>query len=304
MSPAPEGPRQPAFRRFSLIAGRIHASHRGDEGRQLPVDDETLAKYLRKVLKETAGVQQPPTPRREGATWVFGDVLEQHTSDGPVFFARLGRLRPGFEQDMFDWDHRAFVSAPVEMPAATGYSNFFIDVHSRAILYEERRPAVSDGQFRTYFKRLYEEKSKGGFQLIEISHLFATEGIYEFVRSLDRLTFIVANVEPSNPELDRDFKALDDQLKKARAARAVIKLENEDQGLSTDGTLVSESIALAAAGYGTVALRGARKQEMVSTTSSKNVVREEIERARDSPVELLGILQTRLKTVLRRVIKK
>lgn len=286
-------------RKFTLIAARLHAT----QGmREEPVHDDELVANLLHAIKEVKGVRQEATGKTEASLWVLGDAREKTIGSDKVVFGRLGRLRPGFDIDTFDADRHLFTTSPVEMQTATGYANFLVDITSRTVIYEERLPPISDKQFRTYFRLLYMTQTEN-FQNIVVTPLSSTEEMYKWIESLDFLTGIMAKVTPSNPEVSKDFKGVDDLLRRAAATEATIKLSNP-AGLKTDKTLVSETIALAAAGYGDVTLKGERKSESFSMRSSKEVVREEVGKHRDSPEELIEVFYARLKAIIRRVTKK
>jgi hypothetical protein len=292
--------REPSSRYFTLLVGRLHADH-FENGLLERVSDAQLEKNLIQALRESKGIEQPPTPKFAGSVWVFGDARREELETGPIIFGRLGRLKHGFEHETYDWDKHEFKTAPIDRQTATGYADFLIDLPLRAIIYEDRRP-ISDRQFRKYFKRLYEAHTKE-YQRIEINPIASKEEIYEFVETLERLTAVSAVVRPSNPEISRDWKGFDDQLRLARAEEARITLTSE-HGLNADKTLVSQTVSLAAAGYGKVTVRGQRGDQSVSLTSANKVVREEIGRHRDDPQELVGLFHSRLRQIIRKVVKK
>lgn len=285
-------------RKFTLIAARIHATQgMKDE----PVNDDELVANLLHAIQEVKGARQEGTGRTEASVWVLGDARQKTIGSDRIVFGRMGRLRPGFDIDTFDSDHHVFKTSPVETQTATGIVNFLVDIASRSIIYEERLPIISDKQFRTYFKLLYMTQTEN-FQNISITPLSSTEELYKWIAGLDILTWISAKVTPSNPEVSKDFRGFDDLLRKAAAVEATVKLSNP-QGLKTEKTLVSEAIALAAAGYGDVTLRGERNSEAFSMRSSKEIVREEIGKHRDSPEELIELFHSRLKAIIQRIVK-
>jgi hypothetical protein len=266
------------------------------------VSDEELHENLVAAFRETKGYIQKNAEGEGKHTWVLGDLREKKEDRAWLVFGRLGKLRPGSEQKGYDWQARAFIMAPVDQETATGWSNFVIDLRSRVILYEDRPPHVSGGQFRAYFKKVYEIRTRD-YQDVEIFQISPTDEIYAFISSLDRLTRVSADVGPANPEATKEFEALQRQLQQAKATEAKIVLSNPE-GLVTNKTLASEAIALAAVGYGTVTLSGSRDNETFTLHSKSKVVREVVGKAPDDPDTLIGLLGTKLKSVLRRLGKK
>ena len=62
---------------------------------------------------------------------------------------------------------------------------------------------------------------------------------------------IIFDLKPSNPEDEEDFKIVDDLIKKSKAKKARIKIENTDGlDLSERQGLARQGVALTSAGYG------------------------------------------------------
>jgi hypothetical protein len=292
----------PPTRHYTLLAGRIYASQSTESG-EARIDDDVLYSNLVTSLRETKGVQEPARDNREPHIWVFGNLVELNRGTDRFIFGRLGKLRPTHDQGVFDWDTHAFTSRSVDAQTWTGYSNFIVDIVSRTILFEERPPIISERQFCLYFKRLYEAHTHG-FYRIDINRISATADIFSFAEDLDKVTAVTAELWPANPHVDREFEALQAQIVAARATRLKIRLENQETGLSTEGTLASQSIALATKGYGEVTIEGTKGGQTLSIRSSERVVKELVDRLPDIPAKLANVFVDRIQDLREKLGRK
>jgi len=219
--------------------------------------------------------------------WVFGDPLVKDIDREKIIFARLGKIKRGLEETIFDRNKRSFRRVPVdvESPRALSYSNFIIHPNSHTILFEDKLPNISLNQFKENFSKLYKQHFRDLSDL-KIDLIVETGRVFEILKQFERIIEVQFKVRPSNPEDEPEFRRLDHLLKESGTKDANLSFKNEEAGLKVEGTIIGEGISQSGAGYGEYEI-SVEKEGRKEIIKSKDKIVRKVVKAIDEPAELM-----------------
>jgi hypothetical protein len=245
--------------------------------------DEDAMHRIRRLIGGSSKVRG----KRGGFDWVFGDcedVTSELPSGEPLFFARLGKVRHGLMETFYDEKKKSFIRQELALHQAA-YSNFMIYPKKHLIVFEEKLPYISIGQFVDAFRMIYNH-TNSDLSDIRIEPLSEPVQTMKMIRSYDKIIEVDFDLVTSNPDDSEDFRILDNLLKEARSADSKLKLRNESEtGLNIDSKLIKAGFSLGAKGYGEFTVRAVKGGAARTFKSRDKIIRLCIEVA-DDPVSV------------------
>ena len=279
----------PEERRCRIVMGKIHISK---------WVKEDFEKRLIELISSGDEYIQEGGKGAGKFIWVFGDYLVETIDEEKIIFARLGKIKKGLEDTIFDRDQKSFKRIKVESPRALSYSNFIIHPESHNILFEEKMPDISIKQFKEKFSMLY-TRHFVDLSGVTIDLIVETKRVFEILRQYDKVIEAQFKVTPSNPEDEPEFRRLDHLLKESDTKIANLKFKNEKDGLNVEGTIVGEGISLSGAGYGEYNI-SVEKEEKKEIIRSKDQILRKVVRVIDEPAELMRSFWEKLKEYIQK----
>lgn len=262
-------------RRSSLVMGRIHISPwiKEDHEERLIALTNSRIEYEQFKKEEVEYI------------WVFGDQLIKTIDNEKIIFARLGKIKRGFEDTIYDKEKGSFNRIIAKSPRTLAYSNLIIYPKRHLILFEERIPDISINQVIKSFSEIYKQQfpdlSNVGIDLI----IEARETL-DILRKYDKIIETKFKLIPSNPTDEPEFRKLDELLKKGNTEEATFKFTNKKEGLKIKGSILEEGLFMVGAGYGEYDITVERKGSKEKIKSKDKILREVIE-STDEREELL-----------------
>jgi hypothetical protein len=230
--------------------------------------------------------------------WVFGDQLTRTIDNEKVIFARLGKIKRGFEDTIYDKEKRSFNRVAAESPRALDYSNFVIYPRHHLILFEERDPHISIDQFRKNFSEIY-KRHFSDLSNVRIDPITRTREILGILKECDRIIEAKFELFQSNPTDEPEFRKLDRLLKESNAEKTTLKFTNKKEGLTLEGSVIKEGVFMAGSGYGeyriTVEKEGSKKE-----IKSRDEIPRDVVESNDEPDELVNKLWEKMKERVKR----
>jgi hypothetical protein len=188
----------------------------------------------------------------KGYYWAFGDVGKINIDGRELIFGRLGKNAKSRLEMTYDENQHSYKKEILNVQKTT-YCNFFINVDSNVIAYEDTA-YISKKQFQTHFANIWLAISG---TKIEFEFLLKEVEIFNEIRSWDRLTKARFKLVPTNPSSREDYEPLDEFIRQAQAERAKLEFENESKGLGiSEKTPIHQGLSMASAGYGEFEVRG------------------------------------------------
>lgn len=275
-------------RKTRVVIGKIHLSNWIKDG---------LEERLIELFKSGKVHHQDKGKGRNKFTWAFGDLLIEEIEGEKVIFARLGKIKKGLEETVYDGDKKSFKQVMRNQERAVSYSNFIIHPKSHSILFEEKKPYISIKQFKENFSAIY-KLLWNDLSDVRIDLIVETEEVFSLLKQFDRVTEVSFRVTPSNPTDKEEFRKLDELLKDGNTKEASFKFKNEEEGLKLENTIIEEGIYLSGAGYGEYTIRGEKGEEDKIIKSKDKIVRK-IVLALDRPTEIVHEFWNQLKEYIR-----
>ncbi len=262
-------------RESHVVVGRIHISS---------WIREDLEKRLIELTSSGEEYQRLRKKRKIKFIWVFGDQEIQIIDNEKIVFARLGKIRSGYEK-YYDKEKKSFRLRNVQSSQFLSYSNFVIHPKSHLILFEERKPLISIRQFTEIFSRIYKKHFRD-LTDIGIDPIIETEMVFQILRQCKKIIDVQFKVTPSNPVDEPEFRKLDELLKDGNTKEARLRFRNEEAGLKVENTIIGEGIALSGAGYGeyTILVEREGNKEVIK---SKDRISREVVKSIDQPEQLI-----------------
>lgn len=202
-------------RQRRVVMGKIHISQwvRDDFERRLSDLVSSGDEYIQETGKG-----------KDKFVWVFGDQLVKTIDEEKIIFARLGKIKSGLEETIYDKERKSFKRIKVDTPRALSYSNFILHPESHIVLFEEKRPDISINQFKEKISILY-KRHFNDLSDVKIDLIVETERVFEILRRFDKVIEVQFEVTPSNPEDEIEFRRLDQLLKEGSTKEANFKMK-------------------------------------------------------------------------------
>lgn len=203
--------------------------------------------------------------------WAFGDVGSLKIDDYEILFGRLGRIITQKFETIYDQSEHSYRKELIKSGEAS-YSNFFIVPRFNILAFEEKYN-LGRNKFIKEFKTFWLK-----YNPAEICFEFLKDEveIFELVRTWDRLTKASFELVPSNPSLREDWKSVDEVIRKAAAKRAKLEFQNKEGTLVKEGSIIQQSMSMAADGYGEFKLRGFKDNVGQSFSSTSKIIKKVI----------------------------
>jgi len=230
---------------------------------------------------------------RIGDIGVFAIETVAPSETDILIHGRLGKTAREVLETVYDDQTHCFKREHVQSRKAA-YSNFFIDPHN-AILALEDKQLLPRGKFLKMFKRFWETNEVSD---IDFDFIKNEIEIFEVIKRWDRITESKFDLSPTNPHPREDFSPLDDLIKKARARRARMKFDGQDNGLAKENSIVQQGTSMAAAGYGEFRLKGVEKGLTQVLSSNSLLITHEFVRIDD-----LNSLSPEMMAEIRKLVK-
>jgi len=224
--------------------------------------------------------------------WAFGDVDSQSINGDEIVFGRLGRTVTQKFETIYDQAIHSYKKELIKSSEAA-YSNFFIIPKYNILAFEEKY-SLSKNKFIKKFKQFWQKSDDA-----EIDFEFMKDEIeiFEIIKTWDLLTKATFYLIPSNPSSGDDWKPVDVIIRKAAAKRAKFEFENKEGTLAKDGSIIQQSMSMAADGYGEFKLKGVKKGVGQSFNSISKIIKKEIHSIDDLKTVVGQIYQEIIKIV-------
>ena len=277
----------PEERQSRVVMGKIHSPQwvRDDFERRLSDLVSSGDEYIQETGKG-----------KDKFVWVIGDQLVESIDEEKIIFARLGKIKSGLEETIYDKELKSFKRIKVDTPRALSYSNFIIHPESHIVLFEEKLPDISIKQFKEKISILY-KRHFNDLSDVKIDLIVETERVFKILRRYDKITEVQFKVTPSNPEDEIEFRRLDHLLKDGSTKEANFRFKNEEDGLKIENTIIGEGISLSGAGYGEYNI-SVEKEEKREIIKSNDQILRKIVRVNDKPAELMRCFWEEIKEYL------
>ena len=201
-------------------------------------------------------IEAKPQVQRYGHEYVFGNV---HKEDNGLITGRMGfpAIEELVERD-YDEVLGEFNERVVEHPDAPSVP-FVLDPADGLIAFEDLSPRIKPRGFVGHFRALLEKGVAEHNIEFAVELAFRSENVREFLSRVSRVTSVRFEVRPTNPDDRESFRPLDEALKRARAKRARVVMENDEEGLELEPSdpdkqtdnLLEQGVLMVESGYGT-----------------------------------------------------
>jgi hypothetical protein len=267
-----------------FLSGRIHIA---TQTKIYQTPSKTYFKdRLLKMIKE--GVYNQGNKWRN--IWVFEYKGELSYNNERLFYGYFGRVKEKGMEQIYDMNTHKFLKEYVEKNIAQAYTFFVINPDTQVILFEEKN-SLKYKQFIRMFEKSYNSFYNTNDQ-IKIDLIQDETKLLEDLEK-KKVLHITFNLKPSNPEDEEDYRIVDNLLKKARAKRAKVEIENKTEGLKFEERegLARQGVALSGAGYGDYEALVEEDGRSKTIRSKDKVLREVFDISKFSYEEILAILK-------------
>jgi hypothetical protein len=247
-------------RKSTIVIGKIHISEW--------VKSE-LDKKIIDLVSSGEMYKQDWGRGKNKFVWAFGDHVTKDINGEKIIFARLGKIKAGFEDLIYDKKAKSFKRVTVETKPLY-YSNLIISPKSHIIIFEER-PGISASMFPDLFSKFYSEHFND-LSSLKIDLILDREIVFSRLNDFDKIIEVKFKVMPSNPDNEEEFRKLDEEIKNSNASEASFKFKNEQDGLKVKDSMVGQGIALSGAGYGEYTIVGVEEDGEKKVIKSKDQV--------------------------------
>jgi hypothetical protein len=247
---------------------------------------------LKDLFSSGEEFQQRSKRGEEKFTWVFADFDTKTINNEKILFARLVKIKSGYEESYYDKKLRSVKKKSIDNQRALAYSNFIVHPDSNHIVFEEKQPEISITQFKKFFLEIYKRHFTDLSQ-VKVDTLKDTTEVYKYIKQFDKVVEAQFDLRPSNPEDSKEFRALDQRLKEAHIHEAKIKFKSNAEGLKVENTIVGEGIELSGAGYGDYELKLEKGDRVAQLKSKDRILRDEII-VKDKPDDIMKMFLKKL----------
>lgn len=194
------------------------------------INDELIQDYIS---------SEGPVITTSDAEWYFG----RPESDPELLYGKFGKVYRD-EPIIYDDEEQDFIEV-AEPNIDADYSVFVIDMEKNLIIYSSTY-RVRHANFKKYFEKGFEEHTSGNLE-IELK-LLENNDEFEYVIENLPIYGVEAELEPSNPGAEDEWRELDDSMQEMLINKLEIGAEGDD--INVDEDFLRQVLEMSQSDYG------------------------------------------------------
>jgi len=245
----------------------------------------TQEEFFNELLDFLKNSKQYTDKNNPNFVWVFGDISSMEVDGEKIIFGRLGKIKRGSEEIVYDFKEKKFKKIEQKGTArALTFSNFVIYPKHHLIAFQEKGNKLSYKRFVEVFEEM-SKKYYGYGTWIKITVIPDRETILFRIMEFRKILMVHITVSPPNPVDAPEWEKFRKLLNESKAETAKIDLKNEEDGLDPDSTLIKGGVHLAISGYGRAKIEGETEYGEREVVDSKDSIQRRIIRISTDSIE-------------------
>ncbi len=258
--------------------------------------------YFNSLFKEEAeesfieDLMKEPFISEHNFDYAIGNIETEEEKSHIILRGTFGRMRRGTIAQVYDKRTKEFKQET--LPEIADAVLEFLIYHEKHLIFIEHSSVISPAYFVDKFRKIY--ANSVSIADFGIEFIFIEKDVYKTIKKwtvVDKIYF--KKLRPSNPSSLDDFAEIESLLKETNSEKTSIifqapeRRDAENRGLSGlnyESTLIRQSLALSAHGYGEARLVGQENGEVVEVQSRRFLKKVEIDFGSDGALD--KIVQT------------